>query len=190
MGRSILVNIYLIGYRCTGKTTLGRALAQRLGRSFIDMDDAIVAQSGQTISELVAQHGWAEFRNKEGVLLNALSKRQGLVIGTGGGVILADANAALMRASGKVVWLRCRPDTIYRLMTADPRSSAMRPRLTGQTLRQEIETTLKAREPLYRNAMHLALDTDAFDIDRLCDQIIAGLKIGPVPQPLDEPNNP
>lgn len=184
------MNIYLIGYRCTGKTTLGRALAQRLERPFIDMDDALVAESGQTISELVAQHGWAEFRNREGILLKALSKRQGLVIGTGGGVILADANAALMRASGKVVWLRCRPDTIHRLMTADPRSSVMRPSLTGQTLRQEIETTLKAREPLYRKAMHLALDTDAFDIDRLCDQIIAGLKIGPVPQPLDEPNNP
>jgi shikimate kinase len=190
MGRSILVNIYLIGYRCTGKTTLGRALAQRLEHPFIDMDDAIVAESRQTISELVARHGWAEFRNREGVLLNALSKRQGLVIGTGGGVVLADANVALMRASGKVIWLRCRPDTIHRLMMADPRSSAMRPSLTGQMLRQEIETTLKAREPLYRNAMHLALETDAFDIERLCDQIIAGLKIDPECQPLDKPNNP
>lgn len=167
------MNIYLIGYRCTGKTTLGRVLARRLGRPFVDTDDAVVAESGQTIADMVARHGWDHFRTMESDLLKMLAGKQGHVVGTGGGVVLAADNVAAMRASGKVVWLRCRPATIYRLMRADPRSGDMRPSLTGAgTLREEIETTLAAREPLYRSAMDITVDTDDFDVDRLCDTII------------------
>ncbi|MBR9980636.1 MAG: shikimate kinase, partial [Desulfatitalea sp.] len=153
------MNIYLIGYRCTGKTTLGQALARRLDRPFVDTDDAIVADSGQTISEMVAQHGWADFRARECKQIESLARRAGLVIATGGGVVLDPDNVAAMRVDGTVVWLRCRPETIARRMRADTRSDAMRPSLTGGPLHDEIETTLAVREPLYRQAMHLALDT-------------------------------
>ncbi|MCJ8500487.1 shikimate kinase [Desulfatitalea alkaliphila] len=175
-------NIFLIGYRCTGKTTLGRALARRLDRPFVDTDDAITAATGQDIRTLVNRCGWDHFRDLERRQIAASARLTHHVVATGGGAVLAAENVAAMRAGGTVVWLRCRPDTIERLMRADVRSDAMRPRLTGDGLRREIETTLAAREPLYRRAMHFALDTDDFDIDRLCDTIIAAVQAsGPTP---------
>lgn len=172
------MNLYLIGHRCTGKTTLGRALARRLGRAFVDTDDRIVAQSGQSIADMVARHGWDHFRSREHDLIKKLSQQQDQVVATGGGIVLFTDNVAIMRAGGRVVWLRCRPDTIHRRMTADPRSGDMRPKLTpADTLHEEIETTLKAREPLYRKAMDIAVDTDDFDMDQLCDTIMAALPI-------------
>ncbi len=176
MPRRIDMNIYLIGYRCTGKTTLGRALAERLSRPFVDMDDALTAAEGRSITEIVQAHGWDHFRELEKTLLQRLACRQDLVVGTGGGIILAEENRRILRDSGKVVWLRCRPETIERLMTADPRSREMRPSLTAGGLREEIATTLAAREPLYRETMDIALETDDFDINRLCSAMISALR--------------
>ena len=170
------MNIYLIGYRCSGKTTLGRVLAQRLGWSFVDMDDVIVAESGFSISDMVARHGWDHFRAKESTLLNRIGSQHHLVVGTGGGVILDPRNAQAMQSSGKVVWLRCRPETVRRLMLSDARTADLRPALTGKGLRAEIEETMQARLPLYQAAMDTVLDTDDFDAERLCNELIAKLK--------------
>lgn len=170
------MNIYLIGYRCTGKTTLGKALALRLGRPFIDMDDAIVEQTGCSIAHMVSQEGWDFFRAKEKQILQSISAQKNSVVGTGGGVIVDKDNISVMRASGHVFWLRCRPETILGLMTADARSGDFRPALTSKGLLEEIQETLAAREPLYREAMDAEIATDVFDIPHLCDRIIAKLK--------------
>ncbi len=164
-------NIYLIGYRCTGKTTLGRALAERLDRVFVDMDDEIVAREKRSIAQMVQQDGWDYFRRREKLLLEEIAGLTGRVVGTGGGVVLDPDNIDRMRASGKVVWLRCRPQTIRRLINEDERTADLRPALTEKGLLEEIVETLKAREPLYRAAMHVCVDTDDFDIDRLCGRI-------------------
>jgi shikimate kinase len=169
------MNIYLIGYRCTGKTTLGKALAQRLDRPFIDMDDAIVEQEQCSIAHMVARHGWPYFRAKEQALLRTLTGEQTLVIGTGGGVILDPRNVAAMRAGGRVVWLRCRPETIQRLICEDQRSEDFRPPLTDMDPTAEIAETLQAREPLYHAARDVEVETDDFDVGRLCDEIIEKL---------------
>ena len=169
------MNMYLIGYRCTGKTTLGKALARRLGRPFIDMDDAIVEQEQCSIAHMVARHGWPYFRAKEHALLQALAGQQAHVIGTGGGVILDPRNIAAMRAGGRVVWLRCRPETIHRLICKDQRSADFRPPLTDKDPAAEIAETLQAREPLYRAARDVEVDTDDFDVGRLCEEIIEKL---------------
>lgn len=170
------MNIYLTGYRCTGKTTIGRALAHQLGWDFIDMDDRIVADQGVSIAQMVDRHGWDYFRQKERALVQQISRMQGRVVGTGGGVILNKDNVAAIRDSGKVVWLRCKPETIRRLIVADQRSDEMRPALTDQGLLEEIEDVLAEREPLYREAMDLVVDTDQFDVSRLCDQIVDGIR--------------
>lgn len=165
-------HIYLIGYRCTGKTTLGRALAGRLGRVFMDMDDEIVAREKRSIAQIVQQKGWDYFRDREKDLLLEIARLSGYVVGTGGGVVLDPRNSDRMRQSGRVVWLRCRPETIQRLIVQDERTADLRPALTEKGLLHEIADTLKAREPLYRAAMHVCVDTDDFDIERLCDQIV------------------
>jgi shikimate kinase len=169
------MNIYLIGYRCSGKTTLGRALARRLEWEFVDMDDRLVAEAGQSITRMVAEKGWPYFRDLERALLERLATQNEMVVGTGGGIILEPANVATMRARGKVVWLQCRSDTVLRLIQRDPRSEQMRPALTDKGLREEIESTLQEREPLYRAAAHATIATDNFNVELLCTRIIQKL---------------
>ena len=113
------MNLYLIGYRCSGKTTLGRILADMLGWDFEDMDDRFVAEQGISISSFVRLNGWEVFRTLERALLGRISRQQGQVVGTGGGVVLDPFNIDTMRNSGKVIWLRTRPETVLRLIRAD-----------------------------------------------------------------------
>lgn len=169
------MNIYLIGYRCTGKTTLGRELARELGWEFVDMDDLLVTEAGQSISEMVAEKGWSYFRDRERDLLSRLAGTDPMVVGTGGGIVLDPDNVAEMRASGKVVWLQCNSDTINQRIQGDARTEKMRPALTDKGLQAEIESVLQEREPLYSSAAHFSLATDEGDIQGLCKEIIAKL---------------
>jgi len=169
------MNIYLIGYRCTGKTTLGRELARELSWEFVDMDDLLVAEAGQSINEMVAEKGWPYFRSQERALLSRLAGKGHLVVGTGGGIILDPDNVANMRTSGKVVWLQCSSAAITRRIQDDARTEEMRPALTDKGLIDEIESVLKEREPLYSSAAHFSLATDEADINGLCKEIIAKL---------------
>lgn len=165
------MNIYLIGYRCTGKTTLGAALALHSGRRFVDMDARLAAEQGLSIAELVDRKGWPFFRAAESGLLARLAEEQALVVGTGGGVVLDPANAVAMHRSGKVIWLRCRPGTIRRRMSADPCTADQRPALTGKGVSGEIESVLAEREPLYRAAADFIVDTDEIDVELWCGRM-------------------
>ena len=169
------MNIYLIGYRCTGKTTLGRELARELGWEFVDMDDLLVNEAGQSISEMVAEKGWPHFRDRERDLLRRLAGKGPMVVGTGGGIVLDPDNVAEMRASGKVLWLQCNSDTINQRIQGDARTEEMRPALTDKGLLAEIESVLQEREPLYRSAAHFSLASDDGNIQGLCKEIIAKL---------------
>lgn len=162
-------NVYLIGYRCTGKTTVGRLLAEALGRPFLDSDAEVVRTAGMSIADMVAAHGWTRFRALERETLLRLSRLCDHVVATGGGVILDPANVAAMRASGRVFWLRAAPETILARMGADAATAGQRPSLTGrsdpepQGLEAEIRDTLAARLPLYEAAAHYVVDTDGLD---------------------------
>lgn len=169
------MNIYLIGYRCCGKTTLGRALAHHIQWDFVDMDDRLVEEQGMSIAEMVRLQGWSGFRAAEHALLIRLTQSRQLVVGTGGGVVLEPANTAAMRSSGSVIWLRSRPETIGRRMSADSRTAGMRPALTEQGVMAEIETVLAQREPLYQAAAHFTVDTDTLSIDTWCEQMAVQL---------------
>jgi shikimate kinase len=169
-------NVYLIGYRCSGKTTLGRALSRHLGRSFVDTDEEIVRQSGKSIREMVREAGWEGFRAAEGKVIAALCRRRPMVVATGGGVVLDARNVAQMRASGVVVWLRSRAETIKKWIALDPASAANRPALSEAPLADEIDATLAQRTPLYRAASDFVLDTDEFDVQALVLAIAEKLK--------------
>ncbi|MEJ2037962.1 MAG: shikimate kinase, partial [Desulfosarcinaceae bacterium] len=119
------------------------------------------------------------FRAREKALMQRLAAADRQVVGTGGGVVLDEDNVAAMRASGKVVWLRSRPETIRRYIEDDHRSRDLRPALTDKGLLAEIEDTLNTREPIYRAAMDVAVNTDVFNVDALCKVMIEKLqKIG------------
>ena len=165
-------NIYLVGYRCTGKTTVGKTLAQRLGKDFIDADDMLVRDAGMTVAEIVQRFGWDDFRNRESRILKTIANMKGKIVATGGGVILRDENIETIRKAGTVVWLRASVKTIAARMANDVNSKDQRPGLTDKGPMSEIEETLELRTPMYRKAMDFSIETDGIPVHDICDRIL------------------
>jgi shikimate kinase len=176
MLRRLPVNLYLVGYRCTGKTSVGRLLAEALAWTFIDMDHELVAEAGIPIEEIVDSRGWRYFREHEGKLLQRLSQATKQVISTGGGVVTVPENIAIMRGSGKVVWLHASPDTIAARMEEDRNTAGQRPPLHGNDSVVEIEEVLAERLPLYDEAMHLQVETDDLSLEEVAEYIVRWLE--------------
>ncbi|MBT8406498.1 MAG: shikimate kinase [Deltaproteobacteria bacterium] len=166
------MNLYLVGYRCTGKTNVGRMLSHALDWTFVDMDHELVADEGIPIEDIVDSRGWKYFREREGKLLQRLSQATKQVISTGGGVVTVPENIAIMRGSGKVVWLHASPDTIAARMEADRSTAGQRPPLHGNDSVVEIEEVLAERLPLYDEAMHLQVETDDLSLEEVTESIL------------------
>lgn len=158
------MNIFLVGFRCTGKSSVGKAIAQRLNYPFKDADEEIVRENKITISEMVAEKGWQFFREKERKVIHRLSLLQDHIIATGGGAVLNPDNIADMKHSGFVVWLKAKPETIKKRMLSDNLTQEQRPALTDKGLIDEIAETLAFRNPLYEKAMDVCIDTDNLEI--------------------------
>jgi shikimate kinase len=152
--------ITLIGVRGTGKTTVGRLLAQQLGWEFADADELIEATAGRSITDIFATEGEAGFRDREALAIGELCRRQRLVLATGGGVVIRQANRELLRTAGFVVWLTASPETCWARLQSDPTTSLRRPNLTATGGVEEIRGLLAHREPLYRELAHFVVGTD------------------------------
>ena len=167
-----MARIYLIGYRGTGKSTVGPLLAARLGWRFVDADELLERRAGRTIQEVFAAEGETGFRDREQAILNELATLEKHVIATGGGVILRPANRERLRASGLVAWLAASPATIWQRLQADPTTASRRPTLSQGGL-AEVEEKLRQREPLYRETALCEIDTEARSPEALADAILA-----------------
>jgi len=154
-------NIFLIGPRASGKTTLGRELAARLGRPFVDLDAFFGTRYGESIAALVAREGWEAFRDAETCVLRDVAATPGHVVATGGGVVLREENRRIL-AKGYVIYLQVRPERLAERLLADP-NEAQRPSLTGRGLQEEITTVLAEREPLYLALAHAVLAEQPLD---------------------------
>lgn len=157
------MNVVLMGFRCTGKTTTGRALARILGLPFYDTDEEVMRRRGLTIAEMVAQGGWAAFRAAEAEVVGELASRRGAVIALGGGAVLAEENVRRLKEGGIFVWLKASPAEIERRLARDEATSSSRPPLTGPASASEVKTVLAEREPLYRRLADLVVDTTEID---------------------------
>lgn len=166
---------FLIGYRGTGKTTVARELAARLGCDWIDADDVIEEQAGKTIAGIFADEGEAVFRDWESRVVGELSRKRRTVAALGGGVVLRDENRRLISKAGPVVWLTAGVDTILERLASDPATSSRRPNLTKMGEREEIEAVLAARTPLYRECATLIVDTEGKSAAEVADEIAANL---------------
>ena len=171
------MNIFLTGYRCTGKTSVGKKIAGKSKLDFIDADSLFVKETGMTISSFVAKEGWESFREKESLIIKKLCAFDRHVIATGGGVILDRNNVKHMKNSGMTVWLKAKPETIKKRIAEDENTEDQRPSLTSRGLIEEIEDTLLFRNPLYEEAMDFSVDTDDLKIDEICDIIINRIKM-------------
>ncbi|HLJ59464.1 MAG TPA: 3-dehydroquinate synthase [bacterium] len=148
-------NVVLIGFMGTGKTLVGRALATRLGRPFVDTDALIEERAGRSIPRIFAEDGEATFRRIESEIVAAVGEREGTVIATGGGVVLNPANMAHLRRNGMIVALRAEPAAIL----ARVGGGVDRP-LLGVDPEAGVRRLLAERSPLYHDA-DLVLDTSS-----------------------------
>ncbi len=158
----------LIGFMCSGKSTVGRLLADRLGWELIDFDETIERREDQRIADIFREHGEAHFRRLEAQLTGEVEARTGVVLVPGGGWVTQHGLVESLRPSSLFVWLRVRPDTVYdrrsRLELMD------RPLLDVDDPRAAIQDLLTAREPLYRQA-DVTIDTDGKRAEEVAERI-------------------
>ena len=164
--------ITLIGYRGTGKSTVGPLLAQRLDFTLVDSDAYIESSYGSSVADIFAQEGEECFRDRETMLLKLLTETQYIVLATGGGVILRSENRILLQESSFVVWLQASASTIWQRIQADPTTTQRRPNLTSRHGLDEVEHLLTLREPLYRQTAHLEVNTEEMSPTELVTTIV------------------
>jgi shikimate kinase len=169
-------NLVLIGYRATGKTSVGARLAEVLQRPFVDLDQVLVREAGRSVADIVAQGGWAEFRRLEKELVARYRDARGLVLATGGGVVLDSDNVAALRKNGIIIWLRADPAVIQARLAQDQPRDANRPSLTGGDTIREVAAVAEARAPLYLAAAQISIDTAHRSVAQVVKLVLEALK--------------
>jgi shikimate kinase len=150
----------LIGYRGTGKTTVGRIVADLLGRNFLDADRELETRAGQPISAIFSDWGEAAFRDwEERTLAELTGEFPDAVVATGGGAVIRQPNRSRIRDFGFVVWLTADPRELTRRLTSDPAALAGRPALTSAGTIAEIAQVLDSRALLYQELADTVIDT-------------------------------
>ena len=165
------MNVILIGYRATGKTSVGRCLAETFGFSFHDTDEEIVKETGSTIRELVAMGGWDLFRRDEKAVVASLSKKDRCVLSLGGGAVMDPENVRRLHGNGVFVWLRADAETIMSRMQRDEKSGEQRPPLSGGDSLEEVYRVLCEREEVYRKVAHWSVETSGKTIEEVAGEI-------------------
>ncbi len=160
-------NIILVGFMGTGKTSVGKLLAQRLNMEFLDMDDVIVEREGKSIPHIFNESGEPYFRMLERKLVEELSKQSGLVIAAGGGIVLNSNNIADFSRTGVVVCLNATPEVILKRVGNDTN----RPLLMSNDRMQKIRDLLESRRKLY-DAIPLQINTDLQTLEQVVDTIL------------------
>ena len=173
------MNLFLIGYRCTGKTTVGKAIAVSIGRVFVDADILLVNNNGKSIKDIIDSEGWDAFRRMEQATLKQICAADRQVVATGGGVVLDPENVKMMKANGRIVWLDASAATIRKRMSEDKTTGNFRPALTGKGPIQEIEAMLLKRNPYYQDACDFFINTDGIAVAEITMKIIRKLQVGP-----------
>jgi shikimate kinase len=167
------MNIYLIGFMGTGKSTVGKELAKAIGWPCIDMDSEISKREGLTIPEIFAQKGEAYFREAESKLLKELSDQDGLVVTTGGGVVTRESNRELLQR-GFIISLYANKDVIRERVS----QTTGRPLLAGTDMDKTIDALLEQRKAYYDQA-NLKLDTSTKSVPELVAEIVEVLRRNP-----------
>lgn len=161
-------NIILTGFMGTGKTTLGRLLAKRISYEFVDTDAEIEKQTGQTITELFQHQGEAAFRQLEATLVNDLAQKKGLVIATGGGLVLNPSNVQALKKTGQIICLTALPEEILARVA---KQQAVRPLLHEPDPQVKIIALLQERAPVYQQFPQLS--TSDQTPEALLDRLLA-----------------
>ncbi len=160
-------NIFLVGLMGAGKTSVGRLLAKRLGKTFCDCDQEIERRTGVKIPVIFEIEGEAGFRSREAAMLRELTARNDIVLATGGGAILREENRQTLTKSGTVVYLRASLDDLWQ-RTRHDRS---RPLLQTPDPRAKLEELFALRDPLYREIATIVIDTGNQSLGNLANRL-------------------
>ena len=172
---SLPINIVLTGFMGAGKTAVGREVASRLGRPFVDMDDTIVARAQMSVPDIFARHGEAHFRQLERDVICELAEKRGLVIATGGGALVDAANRELMVRTSLVICLAASVSAIEERLGGD----GSRPLLAGDDARQRIADLLSERAAAYAEVLY-RIDTTGRSVAEVADDVITFARQGPL----------
>ena len=167
--------IGLVGLPGSGKTTVGRQLARRLGLSFLDSDHAIEVQLGCSIREYFEREGEDRFRDVEEAVIDRLTREPHGVLSTGGGSVLRPANRACLNQRTRVIYLRSSPDELFHRLRHD----INRPLLQVADPLGRLRDLHTLRDPLYRETAHFVIETGRPSVSTLVNMIIAQLELTP-----------
>jgi len=167
------MNLILIGYRGSGKSTVGSRLAARLKMRFVDIDDLIEERQGVPISDIVKSHGWGHFRKLERSTIEDISKEDHLIIAPGGGAVLDTDNVEALRKNGFIIWLKADKQTLLKRMNHDPGTNTRRPTLTGKGTSDELKEVMSLREPIYERVSEIQIDTSTLDVETVVEGVLA-----------------
>lgn len=169
--------IWLIGFRGTGKTAVGRKLAEMTGLRFVDTDQVIEEMERMPIAEVFQKKGEIHFRIAEQQAILQLAMEKNLVVAVGGGACARETNVLAMRKSGTVVLLTAEPEEIERRLREDRKTPDQRPRLTSKpSLREEIDYLLEQRAEDYRKAAHFTVDTTLLTVEEVAATILKEIR--------------
>jgi len=168
-------NLFLVGLMGSGKTTVGRQLARRLGRKFLDSDREVETRCGVPIPVIFEIEGEEGFRRREVMVIDALTQESGIVLATGGGAVLDAASRAHLQARGVTIYLRATPDDCW----ARTRGANHRPLLSPGDGPERLTDILAARESHYLEVAHLIVDTGKARSTRVVATILSELRARP-----------
>jgi shikimate kinase len=169
----VVENIFLVGLMGAGKTTVGRALAKKLNKRFIDSDHEIEARTGVSIPLIFEIEGEASFRHRETEVIRDLTAQSDIVLATGGGAILRPENRECLKTRGTVIYLRASVNSILQRTSHDKN----RPLLQTANPRQRIEQLAQEREPYYLEVADFVVETGRPNVQSLVQTIVAQLEV-------------
>ena len=149
-------NLFLVGLMGAGKTTLGRQLARRLGKPFVDADHELEARLGVPIPTIFEVEGECGFRDREEAVIDELCRQSGIVLATGGGAVMRERSRVCLRENGTVLYLHAAPETLWQRL----RGSRQRPMLHAADPRERLVELYRLRDPLYREVADHVIESD------------------------------
>lgn len=181
------MNVFLIGYRGSGKSTTGAILARRLGWTFVDLDELIEKQAGKSIVELFRDEGEDAFRQRERAALESIRRQKQQVIALGGGAIISPEVRTMVKRMGKAVWLQAPAAILHSRLQKDAKAGKVRPELLPGGGLQEVETKLNERAPLYRAVANHIVDSVSTPPEDIAESIELWLDANDADAAADEP---
>lgn len=166
------MNVVLVGYRGTGKTSVGRILAAKLRKPFLDSDEMVKISAGKCVLEMVMERGWDFFRKEEKRIVAELSRRDECIVALGGGAVLDEENVRNLKDKGLFIWLTAEGQTIARRLNGDGKTREQRPPLTGKDPGEEIRSLLKIRGPVYEKIADCRIDTSNRSIEEVAVEVL------------------